>query len=110
MKIRVAPGRTPSVLDFDIENRPLAYLGPDFTTGEITAIAVSWIPGITEVRLLGETSLPEMLSWFLSFYDAADLVTGHYILGHDLPVINGALLEQSMKPLSQASAYSPAAA
>ena len=27
------------VLDFDIENRPLSYLGSDFTTAEVTAIA-----------------------------------------------------------------------
>jgi hypothetical protein len=30
------------VLDFDIENRPLTYLGSDFTTAEVTAIAWAW--------------------------------------------------------------------
>ena len=30
------------VLDFDIENRPLSYLGSDFTTAEVTAIAWAW--------------------------------------------------------------------
>lgn len=90
------------ILDFDIENRPLSYLGQDFTTGEITAIACGWI-GQKKVYcwLLGEVSYKELLSSFVAMYDEADMVTGHYIRKHDLPVINGALLELGMKPLSQ---------
>jgi len=54
------------VLSFDTENRPLAYLGGDFTTGEITAIAASW-EGQQEVRvwLLGETPIRDMLDPFV---------------------------------------------
>src|SRR5262245_59473495 len=36
------PIRAARVLDFDIENRPLSYLGQDFTTSEVTAIAASF--------------------------------------------------------------------
>jgi hypothetical protein len=88
------------VLDFDIENRPLSYMGNDFTTDEVTAIAASWY-GDDEVgvRLLGIHTGEEILSWFKELYDQADIVTGHYIRGHDLPKINGALMELEMPTL-----------
>lgn len=35
----------------------------------------------------------EMLEGFRAMYDAADIVTGHYIRGFDLPLLNGAALE-----------------
>jgi hypothetical protein len=89
------------VLDFDIENRPLSYLGSDFTTAEVTAIAWAWCdqPEHVTVYLLGETDLPDILRAFVAAYTAADMVTGHYILGHDLPMVNGALMECGMAPL-----------
>src|SRR5690348_4789906 len=83
------------ILDFDIENRPLSYLGMDFTTSEITAIACKWIdqPGSPTSTvtswLLGEDDPIRMLEQFSEVYAAADLVTGHYIRNHDLPIING---------------------
>ena len=89
------------VLDFDIENRPLSYLGSDFTTAEVTAIAWAWTDHQEDVTvyLLGETDLSEILHKFLTAYKQADMVTGHYIKGHDLPMINGALMECRMPPL-----------
>src|SRR5688572_7585664 len=83
------------VLDFDIENRPLSYLGSDFTTAEVTAIAWAWTdtPDDVTVYLLGELPLPSILRRFRSVFDYADMVTGHYIRGHDLPMLNGALME-----------------
>ena len=89
------------VLDFDIENRPLAYMGQDFTTGEVTAIACSWIGG-PEVYCwaLGEVEPEIMLQEFVKLYNEADEVTGHYICGHDLPVLNGALLELGLPGLA----------
>jgi hypothetical protein len=103
-----------AILDFDIENRPLSYLGSDYTTGEVTAIAWQVVgkprtadcvvlgvscqhPGCDDVHC-GET-LEEVLSRFVAAYDEADMVTGHYIRGHDLPVLNGALLELGRAPL-----------
>lgn len=91
------------VLDFDIENRPLSYLGMDFTTGEITAIAWQFVgePKTAGCVLLEPgMSVRDLLAPFISVYNAADMVTGHYIKKHDLPVISGALLECGMAPLS----------
>jgi hypothetical protein len=89
------------VLDFDIENRPLSYLGSDFTTAEVTAIAWAWVdqPEDVTVFLLGEHELPYILNAFVDAYQQADVVTGHYIRGHDLPMLNGALMECRMAPL-----------
>lgn len=94
------------VLDFDIENRPLSYLGSDFTTAEITAIAWAWVddPSQATCYLLdptrGTDSAVEMLRAFVTVYDQADMVTGHYITGHDLPMLNGALTEYGLPALS----------
>jgi hypothetical protein len=93
--------RAARVLDFDIENRPLSYLGSDFTTAEVTAIAWAWTdtPQDVTVFLLGEHDLPFILDSFVEAYKQADMVTGHYIIGHDLPMINGALMECGMPAL-----------
>lgn len=83
------------VLDFDIENRPLSYWVPDRPTAEVTAIAWAWAdkPSRVEVSLLGIDSLEQMLTKFTAAYNEADMVTGHYIRKHDLPILNGALME-----------------
>lgn len=88
------------ILSLDIENRPLSYLGHDFTTSDVTAIAVGWcgskrvwcwtIPDFTAVQ---------MLTAFVEFYDQADMVTGHFLRKHDLPIINGALMEAGLPKL-----------
>jgi hypothetical protein len=96
----VVQHRPQRVLDFDIENRPLSYLGSDFTTAEVTAIAWAWVgsPGV-EVFLLGECDLPYILKRFADAWREADLVTGHYVRGHDIPMLNGALMECRMPVL-----------
>lgn len=95
------PSRPLRVLDFDIENRPLTYLGSDFTTAEVTAVAWAWTDNTEDVTvyLLGETPLSTILEAFLRAYEQADMVTGHYIRGHDLPMLNGALVELGMPVL-----------
>jgi hypothetical protein len=100
LKVRTRPLR---VLDFDIENRPLSYLGSDFTTAEVTAIAWAWCdrPEDVTVYLLGETDLTEILRTFRTVYDSADMVTGHFIVGHDLPMVNGALMECQLPALGE---------
>lgn len=87
------------VLDFDIENRPLSYLGSDFTTAEVTAIAWAWDNSSVVVRLLGEVDLVDILREFVDAWNLADMVTGHYIKGHDIPMINGALMECGLPAL-----------
>src|SRR5262245_33077069 len=97
------PSRPLRVLDFDIENRPLSYLGSDFTTAEVTAVAWAWTdaPSDVTVYLLGETDLPTILRAFVAAYNQADMVSGHYVKGHDLPMLNGALMELQMPMLSE---------
>lgn len=95
------PSRPQRVLDFDVENRPLSYLGSDFTTAEVTAIAWAWTDSHdVTVYLLGEHDLPDILAAFVEAYNQADMVTGHFITGHDLPMLNGALMECRMAPLA----------
>lgn len=91
------------ILDFDIENRPLSYWIQDRPTAEVTAIASCWADdiGSMEVKLLGRDDPEEMLEFFIDRYNEADIVTGHYIRKHDLPIINGALLELGMPQLSE---------
>lgn len=104
------------ILDFDIENRPLSYWAPDMPTADITSIASAWRGDhdSMEVSLLAppcwhkghEEHCPEMpdflvstkvmLERFVARYNEADIVTGHYIRKHDLPIINGALYDQKM--------------
>jgi len=97
---RLIPAKNLLILDFDIENRPLSYLGMDFTTSDITAIACSF-EGSRDIRvwLLGVDEPKEMLLGFRAWYDAADVVTGHYVRAHDLPIISGALMEAGLETL-----------
>jgi hypothetical protein len=94
------------ILDFDIENRPLAYWYDGMTTGEVTAIAWAWAtdrrPKV-EVHLLDPdpASGPAMLEAFVEVYEEADMVTGHFIRAHDLPILNGAMLEHKLPPLEE---------
>jgi hypothetical protein len=83
------------VLDFDCEARPLGWYGGDLTHKEVTVIAWSWIPGVPEAkaRTKDERSLVWMLRAFRRVYDAADMVTGHYIRAFDLPLLNAAMVE-----------------
>jgi len=93
----VAADQQRKVLSFDIENRPLSYWYGDVTTSEITAIAWSWNdPKKIEVRVLPEVTPEEMLHDFVEAYAAADIVTGHYIRRHDLPLVNASLMEYGM--------------
>lgn len=97
------------VLDFDVECRPLAWYGGDFVTKQPTAIA--WL-------FIGETSIPtvtyiggsdrssrvlieeeKMIEAFRKAYDAADVVTGHFLRGFDLPLLNGACDRLGLPPL-----------
>jgi hypothetical protein len=89
------------ILDLDIENRPLSYWAPDMPTSEITAIASCWVDDLSsmEVKLLGIDDAKETLEWFVERYNQADMVTGHYVKLHDLPTINGALMEFGLSQL-----------
>jgi hypothetical protein len=97
----VSSGRERRILDFDIENRPLSYWYDGNPTAEVTAIAWSWVgdDNIRVVTLTTESSPGDLLEEFLPDFRKADMVTGHYIRRHDLPILNGALFEEGMDPL-----------
>ena len=90
------------ILDFDIECRPLHWIGGDYVSREVTAIAWAWVhdPDYVICRLLGQDDPVDMLLDFVLNFNEADLVTGHYIRGFDLPVLNSALIEYELPPLA----------
>ena len=93
-------GFAPRILHFDIECRPLSWYGGDFVTREITAIAALFRDEDEGyVWLLGVDDPVDMLLGFTELYDAADVVTGHFIRGFDLPNIQGALDEYRLEAL-----------
>lgn len=88
-------------LDFDIEARPLSWLGGDFVTREVTAIAARFLDeDYVYCWALGEDDPKDMLRGFTVLYDQADIVTGHFIRGFDLPNLNAALMEFDLPLLS----------
>ena len=89
------------VLDFDIECRPLGwYGGGDFVHKEVTAIAAKFIGEKTmHLWMLGRDEPEVMLEGIVKLYNAADMVTGHFIRGYDLPTLNSALFEFNMPAL-----------
>jgi DNA polymerase elongation subunit (family B) len=107
--VRLATRARQRILDFDIEVRPMAFYGGDFTTGQPTAVAWKWIGerSKVEVVLVGESfdtrqtmaEEVELLERFREVYDAADIVTGHYIRGFDLPVINARMMRHGLPML-----------
>lgn len=101
--MKVSAGRPFRILDFDCENRPLSYWYDGKPTAEMTAIASCWVGdlGSMEVNLLQRNGKGKrkMLWSFVQRYDEADMVTGHFITRHDLPMINVELLENGYPPL-----------
>lgn len=99
------------ILDFDIECRPIAWYGGDWVTKQPTAIAWKFVGSRArpDVAVIGESDrsslvLDEeitMLELFREAYLEADMVTGHYIRGFDLPVVAGAMLRLELEPLGQ---------
>lgn len=108
--MRITEGRRLKVLDFDIENRPLSYWVPDMPTAEITSIAACFTddPDSLQVWLLKPAAtdaqhtalMRAMLYGFRGMYEQADMVTGHYITRHDLPIINASCVEWGVPLLS----------
>jgi hypothetical protein len=87
------------ILHFDIENRPLSYWA-DRPSAEVTAIAWSWSDSDkVDFCLLGMNTPGYMLRTFSWYYNESDIVTGHYIRKHDLPILNGALIDCELDTL-----------
>lgn len=97
----VVKTRPMRVLDFDVEARPLHWISGDYVSKEITAMAWAWSdkPDDVTCYLLGEVDSVTMLEAFRAAYRQADMVTGHFIRGYDLPMVNGALTEYQLPTL-----------
>ena len=94
-KFQLKVARKAHILDFDCEARPLSWINADYVSKELTAIAWKFIGSRdpVEVRLLGDVEPEEMIEDFRAAYNKADIVTGHYIRGFDLPLLNGSLID-----------------
>lgn len=81
------------VLHFDIENRPLSYWA-DRPSAEVTAIAWGWADSdwIDTWFLGSDIGTCDWIDFFNDFVKS-DMVTGHYIKKHDLPILNGMLID-----------------
>ena len=82
------------ILHFDMENRPITYWMPDRPSAQVTAIAWSWADdkAVNCWLLSRNGSAGSALSAFMTCFDLADMVTGHYIRKHDLTMLNGMLM------------------
>lgn len=69
-------------------------------TKEVTAIAWKFLDWRAQAKpvcfVLGRVSPIDMLMEFKEAFDAADMVTGHFIRGYDLPVLQGAFAEYEL--------------
>lgn len=102
MNLRWVEGRKLRVLDFDTECRPMHY-SEWRDESQITAIAWSWIgegPVHDEVLDQDLSNERDMLARFLDAYAEADIVTGHYIARHDLPLLNDHCIRYGWKLLA----------
>ena len=89
----------------------MAFYGPDFVTKQPTAIAWKFIGtrGKPRVALIGESYDTRrvyeeeiaMLEAFRAAYDEAEAVTGHYIRGFDLPVLNARMIKHRLPMLDR---------
>lgn len=84
-------------LNFDIEARPLGWLGGGWVHQEVTAIGWCWMDGNSEPEVATLTkranSAKTMLRRFWEVYTEADMVVGHYIRGYDLPTLQAEYIE-----------------
>lgn len=98
----IASPKPPNVLVWDLENRPLSYWYDGRSTAEVTVIAYKWLDSHqAEVLAMkkGDRGNKKILKDFLPVYDEADILIGHNIRRHDLPILNGAYIENGMEPL-----------
>lgn len=108
--------RDARVLHFDCECRPMAWYGGDFVTKQPTAIAWKWADAPETEQpsymIIGGSHEPdnlddeetEMIEVFRSFYDEADIITGHYIRGFDLTLLDGACMRLDLPLLGEKTA------
>jgi len=81
--------QTLRILDFDTECRPMHY-SEWRDESQLTGIAWSWLGSDdVEAVILNQnlSNQVSMLRRFVKVFNEADIVTGHYIRKHDLPLL-----------------------
>jgi DNA polymerase III epsilon subunit-like protein len=91
------------MLVWDLENRPLSYWYDGRPTAEVTAIGWKWV-GETDcyVAAMGagtQKTADKLLRRFRPAYEKADVLIGHNIRSHDLPILNAICVEYNLPPL-----------
>lgn len=111
MQPKLRSVETVRILDFDLENRPLAYWYDGETTSEITAFGWKWTDERhVQTMLLRPDGdfvsdegavIPREMAYqlFAAELASAGLVFGHNIRRHDLPMLNAGLLRLELPPL-----------
>ena len=95
----ILPAKPENILDFDMESMAAGFADPAWVPQKITCISWSWI-GYSAVNSVISTQMgffiPEirrtMLEQFMAVYEQADVVTGHNLIRHDLPLLNAECL------------------
>jgi len=95
------------VLDLDTEVLPGHWIGGDFVSKVMTAVAWKWFDSREAVQCMTHYSYtPEQMAEAIrDQIREADVVVGHYIRGFDLRIINGALMRGEHEPLDQVLAH-----
>lgn len=89
------------ILHIDTECRPGHWIVGDYVSQILTAVAWSWRDSDEVVVLTHYDRPPSELAFELyAAIKEADIVTGHYIRGHDLPLLNGELLRNNFGPMN----------
>ncbi len=115
IRVTFRKGKPARALCFDLENRPLAYWYDGNTTSEITAFGWKWSDQKDVWAMMlqpdgwyldpsedGIALPPEDALWsFGKLLEEADLVYGHNIVRHDLPMLNANLLRHQLDPLPE---------
>jgi hypothetical protein len=93
------------ILTVDWECLPGHWIGADYTSRIVTALAWSWSdqPDVINVMTHYDYTRPVMADEFGLLCAAADVVTGHWVTGFDLPVGNGARLRENLPPMQGTS-------
>jgi hypothetical protein len=101
LKVRISQ-RPLRALVFDIENRPLSYWY-DRPTAEVTVISYKWLGNGEPTVLMQTRATPveRILRTFRKVYDRAEVVIGHNVRRHDLPILHGALVENGLPGLDE---------
>ena len=85
----------PSILVFDMEARPTAWIGGDYVGRTMTAYACSYLDSEfieSDVIAAGDYARwKDMVTILAENLEHADIVVGHYIRGFDLPLLNADL-------------------